>query len=52
MSVYELSDDVNHIKMHWEFAEIIVRKNKKSFFQECFLNMDILLNISYRAMQF
>ena len=52
MLVYELSDDINHIKMHWEFAEIIVRKNKKSFFHEHFLNMDISLNIPYRAMKF
>ena len=29
MLVYELSDDMNHIQMHWEFGEIIVRKNKK-----------------------
>ena len=31
MLVYELSDDINHIKMHWEFAEITVRKKKKKF---------------------
>ena len=36
MLVYELSDDINNIKMHWEFAEIIVRKNKKSFFSQTF----------------
>ena len=52
MLVYELSDDINHIKMHWEFAEIIVRKNKKSFFHKQILNMDISLNIPYRAMEF
>ena len=52
MLVYEISDDINHIKMHWEFAEIIVVKNKISFFQEHFLNMDISLNIPYRAMKF
>ena len=28
MLVYELSDDINHIKMPCEFAEIIVRKNE------------------------
>ena len=37
MLVYELSDDINHIKMHWELAEIIVMKNKKSFFHDFFL---------------
>ena len=52
MLVYELSDDINHIKMHREFAEIIVRKNEKSFFHDHFSNMDISLNIPYRAMKF
>ena len=52
MLVYELSDDINHIKMQWEFAEIIVRKNKISFFREHFLNMDISINIPYRVMKF
>ena len=36
MSVYELSDDINHIKMHLEFAEIIERKNKKIVFSQTF----------------
>ena len=37
MLVYELTDDINHIKLHREFAEIIERKNKKVFFlQTCF----------------
>ena len=52
MLVYELSDDINHIKMHGEFAEIIVRKNKKLYFYEHFLNMDYSLNIPYRALKF
>ena len=52
MLVYELSDDINHIQMHWEFAEIIATKNKKSFFHTKKLNMDISINISYRAMKF
>ena len=52
MLVYELSDDINHIQMHWEFAEIIVRKNKKSFFHEHFLNMDISLIVPYKALKF
>ena len=52
MLVYELSDDINYIKMHWEFAETIVRKNKKSFFHEKSLNIDISLNISYKGLKF
>ena len=36
MLVYELSDDINHIKMPWEFAEIKVRKNENSFFSQQF----------------
>ena len=52
MLVYELSDDINHIQMLWEFAEIIVRKNKKLFFHEHFLNMDISLIVPYKALKF
>ena len=52
MLVYELSDDINHIKMHWELAEIIVMKNKKSFFHDFFFNMDISLNIPDKALKF
>ena len=52
MFVYELSDYTNYIKMRWEFAEIIVMKNKKSFFHEHFLNMDISLNILDKALKF
>ena len=51
MLVNELSDDINYIKMHWEFAEIIVRKNKKSFFHGKSLNMDISLNISCKGLK-
>ena len=36
MLVYELSDDINHIKMPCEFAEIIVRKKEISFFSQTF----------------
>ena len=46
MLVYELSDDINHIKMHWEFAEIIVRKNKKSFFESTFFEHGYLIKNS------
>ena len=49
MLVYELSDDIDHMKMHCEFAEIIVRKNKKTFFNDFVLNMDSSLNIPYKA---
>ena len=45
MLVYELSDDINNIKMHREFTEIIVRKRKNSLFHKQFLNMDISLNM-------
>ena len=52
MLLYELSDYINHIKMRWEFAEIIEMKNKKSFFHEHFLNIDISLNILDKALKF
>ena len=52
MLVYELSDDINHIKMHWEFTEIIVKENKNSFFHKYILNMDISPNILYKAFKF
>ena len=51
MLVYELSDDINHIKMPCEFAEIIARKND-FFFPKHFLNMDISLNITCKAFKF
>ena len=52
MLVYELSHYINHIKMHCEFVEIIVRKNKKAYFHKHFLNMDFSLNIPYKALKF
>ena len=52
MSIYELSNDIDHIKMHWEFAEIIVRKDENVFFHKHFLNMDFPLNIPYNAFKF
>ena len=52
MLVYELSDDINHIKMHLEFAEITARKNKNSFFHKHIFNMDISLNIAHKANTF
>ena len=51
MLVYELSDDINHINMHSEFAEIIVRKKLKSYFHKHFLNMDFSLNIPDKALK-
>ena len=36
MLVYGLSDDINHIKMHLEFAEMTVRKTENSFFSQIF----------------
>ena len=47
-----VSDDKNHMKVHWECVKIIERKNKKSFFSQTFFNMDILLNIPYKALKF
>ena len=44
MLACDLFVDVNLIKMHLEFAEIIERKN--------FVNMDISLNIPYKALKF
>ena len=44
MLACDLFVDVNLIKMHLEFAEIIERKH--------FFNMDISLNIPYKALKF
>ena len=44
MLVFELSDDINHIKMPWELAEIIEWKKKE-------FNMDISLDIPYKALK-
>ena len=49
--MYELSDDINNIKMHWGFAEIKVRKNENVFFHKHLLNMDISLNNLYKALK-
>ena len=49
--MYELTDDINNIKMHWGFAEIKVRKNENVFFHKHFLNMDISLNNLYKALK-
>ena len=35
-SVYELSNDINHMKMHLGSAEIIIRKNENGFFTNIF----------------
>ena len=43
--VCELSDDIKHIYIYWEFAKIEARKNENLFFHEYFLNIDISLNI-------
>ena len=32
MLVYQLSNDINQITMHWKITEIIVRKNENVFF--------------------
>ena len=50
--VYELSGDVNYIKIHGELIEIIVSKNENVIFHEYFLNMDISLTIPYQAFKF
>ena len=52
MIVYRLSDDINHITMHGEFAEILVRKKENVYFYKHFSNMDISLNIQFKALRF
>ena len=52
VGLYELSGDINYIKMHREFTEIIVSKNENMIFHEYFLNMDISLTIPYQAFKF
>ena len=52
MFVYELSDEINHIIMHSEFAEVTIGKTKIRFFHKYFLNKDILLNIIHKAFTF
>ena len=52
MVVYELSGDIDYIKMHGELTEIIVSKNENVIFHEYFLNMDISLTIPYQAFKF
>ena len=36
-----LSDDINHIKMHREFAKIIVRKNENEIIENIRKNTDL-----------
>ena len=52
MVVYELSGDINYIKMHGELTKIIVSKNENVIFHEYFLNMNISLTIPYQAFKF
>ena len=42
--MYELSDDIGHIKMHREITEIIVRKNKNVIFHVYVLLLKCMLN--------
>ena len=42
MLVYELSDDINHITMHLEFAEMTVGKTENSFFSIIFFEQGYL----------
>ena len=47
MLVCELFDDINQMKMHCEFTEVMVVKIENSTFHRYFLNINVLLNISY-----
>ena len=42
MFVYELSDCINHITMHLEFAEMTVGKTENSFFSIIFFKQEYL----------
>ena len=42
MLVYEPSDDINHITMHLEFAEMMVGKTDNSFFSIIFFEQEYL----------
>ena len=52
MLVNELSGHINHIKMHFEVTEIMVRKSENVIFHQHFLNIDISLPISYKPFKF
>ena len=43
--MYGLSDDIEQLKIHGEFTEMMVVKNENVIFHEQFLNMDFSLNI-------
>ena len=45
MLVYELSDDMNHIRMHLELIKLIVGENEDVIFHDYFFNIDISLTI-------
>ena len=52
MLIYDLSDDINHIKVHWEFAEIIERKNKtKKFFPQTVFEHGYLTQYSKQSFE-
>ena len=42
MIVYEISDDINHIKMHGDFTEMTERKTGNSFFSQIFFEQGYL----------
>ena len=46
MLVYELSDDINHIKMHWEFAENNSKEKQKIVFSQTFFEHGYLTQYS------
>ena len=52
MLICELSDGIKQIKMHGEFAEIMVGKNKFDILPTFFFNMDISLLITYKSFKF
>ena len=52
MLVNELSGHINHVKMHLEITEIMVRKSENVIFHQHFLNIKISLPISYKPFKF
>ena len=52
MVIYQLSDDISQIELHFELTDIMVGKKENVTFPEPFLNMDISLNIALRSIKF
>ena len=52
MLVNKLSGHINHIKMHFEITEIMVRKRENVILYQHFLNIDISLPIPYKPFKF